>query len=137
MPTLDEVSIQVSYAIETFVHSLESYFVVSQPFMSNRWRIRYYRIKAPVFLALRLIKEHFGKLKLPVEEAFVLRECQCRLYRLLIFLVSFTVIVVDDRSGVFLSDVLCSLDTEIFTYPYVQQAFEWGDGIVGSLVGLA
>src|SRR5260370_8757550 len=135
MTTLDEVSIQVSYAIENFVHSLESYFVVSQPFLSNIWRIPYYRIKSPVFLALRLIKEHFGKLKLPVEEAFVLRECQWRLYRLLIFLVSFTVIVVDDRSGVFFSDVLCSLYTEISTYPSVHQPSGLAGAFVGSRVG--
>src|SRR5258708_36997182 len=104
MTTLDKVSVEVSDAIENFVHSLESYLVISQPFLSHIRRIPYNCIKAPVFFALRLIKEHFGELKLPVEEAFVLRECQCGLNRRLVFLVDFTVIVVDDGSGVFLGD---------------------------------
>src|SRR2546421_1713219 len=137
MAPLYKVGIQVSYAIEDLIHSLESYLVISQPFLAYIRRIPHNRIKSPALLAFLRIIKHFGELKLPVEEAFVLRECQCGLYRLLILLVGFTVVVVNDGSGVFLGDVLCSLNTEIFTDPYVEQAFEWGEGVVGSLVGLA
>src|SRR5438067_627673 len=99
MTPLNKVGIEVSYAIENFVHSLESYFVVSQPFLSNVWWIPYYCIKSPALLTFLSIIKYFGELKLPMEEAFSLGECQCGFYRVLILLVGFTVVVVDDGSG--------------------------------------
>ncbi len=137
MTTFDEVSVEVSYAIENFVYGLEGYLVISQPFLPYIWGISDHRIKSPIIPTFRLIEEHFGKLQFPVEEAFCPGKGQGCLNGLLIFLVHFAIVIVDNRPCTILCDAFRALIAEVLADPDIQQAFERGEGIVGPFVGLA
>ena len=70
-----------------------------------------------------------------MKEAFCRGEREGGFYGLLIFRVGFAVIVGNDGPGVEAGGVLCSLVTKVFADVHVEQAFEGGEGVVGSLIG--
>src|SRR5258708_38257621 len=135
MTMLDEISAEISYAIENFVHSLEGYLVISQPLLSYVWRITPHNIKSPVVFALRLIKKHFREFEFPVEETFGLGKGKRSSDSLFVFRVSLAVVVSNYCASIQSCFVLRVFVAKILADPHVEQSFEWSKCIEASFLG--
>ena len=107
-------------------------------FITTIWWIPYYGIEAAVCFALGSVVEDFGEFEFPVKEVFGSGELFGGLDDLLVIGVEGSDIVVfgvEDGTGFVTGGVLSAFVGEVFADPDVEQAFEGGEGVVGSAIG--